>query len=48
MKLCTVSISMIISGRPFAFIKGSKSSDYIDDLPCNQCEVDLSDKDSDK
>ena len=48
MKICTVSSALIISRRPFAFIKGSRSSDPIDYLLCNQCEVHLSDKDTDK
>ena len=48
MKLCTVSSDLIISRRPFAFIKGSRSSDPIDYLLCNQFEVHLSDEDSDK
>ena len=48
MKLCTVRIALIISMRPFAFIKGSRSSDPIDYLLCNQCEVHLSDEDTDK
>ena len=33
MQLCTVSSALIIGGRPFAFIKGSRSSDPIDYLP---------------
>ena len=47
MKLCTVSSDLIISRRPFAFIKESRSSDPIDYLLCNQCEVHLSDRDTD-
>ena len=39
---------MIISRRPFSLIKGSRSSDPIDHLLCNQCEVHLSDEDNDK
>ena len=39
---------MIISWRPFEFIKGYISRDPIDYLLCNQCEVHLSDEDSDK
>ena len=39
MKLCTASSSLISSRRPFAFIKGSRSSDPIDYLLCNKCEV---------
>ena len=48
MKLCTVSIAFIVSRRPVAFIKRSRSSDPIDYLLCNQCEVHFSDKDTDK
>ena len=44
MKLCIVSSALIISRRPFSFIKGSRSSDTINHLICNQCEVHLSDK----
>ena len=48
MKLCTVSSALIISRRPCAFIKWFRSSDTIDYLLCNQCEVNLSDEDTDK
>ena len=48
MKLCTVSISLIISIRPFTFIKVSRSSDPIDYLLRNHREVNLTDKDADK
>ena len=48
MKLCTVISALIISRRPFTFIKVYRSSDQIDYLVCNQCEVHLSDKDTDK
>ena len=47
-KLCTFNSALIISRIPFAFIKGSRSSDPIDYLLCNQYEVHYSDKDSDK
>ena len=47
-KLCKIRSALIISRRPFEFIKVSRSSDPIDDLLCNKCEVHLSDKDSDK
>ena len=47
-KLCTVSSALIISRRPFSFIKVSRSSDTIDYLLFNQCEVFLSDEDTDK
>ena len=43
MKLYTASSALVISRIPFAFIKGYISSDPIDYLPCNQCEVYLSD-----
>ena len=46
MKLCTFSSALIISMIPFVFIKGSVSSDPMDHLLCNQCELYLSDKDS--
>ena len=48
MKLCTVSSSLIISRRPFSFIKVSRYSDTIDYLLWNQCGVHLSDKDTNK
>ena len=48
MTLCTVRSALIISRRPFVFIKGSRSSYPVDYLLCNQCEVHLSDEDSDK
>ena len=48
MKLCTVSSSLIISRRPFSFIKVSRYSDTIDYLLCIQLEVHLSEEDSDK
>ena len=48
MKLCTVTSALIISKRTFAFIKGYISSDTIDYLLCNQCEVNLSEKDTNK
>ena len=48
MKLCTVGSALIISRRTLLFIKCSISSDPIDYLLCNQCEVNLSDKDTDK
>ena len=48
MKLCTVRNALIISRRPFSFIKRSRSSDPIDYLLYNQCEAHLSDEDSDK
>ena len=48
MKICAVSSDLIISRRPFIFIRGSRYSDPIYFLPCNQCEVHLSDKDNDK
>ena len=48
MKLCNARSASIITRRPFAFIKGSRSSDPIDYLLCNQFEVHLSDEDSDK
>ena len=48
MIICTVSSALIISRRPFAFIRGSRSSDTIDYLLCNQCEVHLSYEDTDK
>ena len=48
MKLCTVSSALIIIRRPFEFIKGCISSDTIDYLLRNQCEVHLSDEDTDK
>ena len=41
-------MGVIISEIPFAFIKGYRSSDPIDYLICNQYEVHLSDKDTDK
>ena len=47
-KLCTVRIVLIISRRPFLFIKGSRYSDPIGYLLCNQCEVHFSDEESDK
>ena len=47
-KPCTVSIDLIIIRRPFSFIKWYISSDPIDYLLCNQCEVHLSDEDTDK
>ena len=47
-KLFTVISILIISRRPFAFIKEYISSDPIDYLLCNKFEVHLSDKDSDK
>ena len=47
-KLCTIISALIISRIPFAFIKGFIFSDPIDYLLCNQCEVHLSDKDTDK
>ena len=48
MKLFTVSSDFIISRRPFSFIKWSISSDPIDHLLWNQCEVHLRDEDTDK
>ena len=48
MKLCTVSSALIISRRPFAFMKGYRYSDPIDYLLCNKFEVYLSDEDTDK
>ena len=39
MKLCTFSSALIISKRPFVFIKGYISSDSIDYVICNQCET---------
>ena len=48
MKLCNISSALIISRRPFSFIKGYRYSDPIDYLLCNQCEVNFSDKDTDK
>ena len=48
MKLCNVISALIINRRPFAFIKISRSSDPIDYLQCNQCEVFFSDEDTDK
>ena len=48
MQLCTVSSALIIIRRPFEFIKGCISSDTIDYLLRNQCEVHLSDEDTDK
>ena len=48
MKLCTVSSDLIISRRPFAFIKGSRSNDLIGYLLCNQREVHFSDEERDK
>ena len=47
-KLWTVSSALIVSKRPFSFIKGSRCSAPIDYLLRNQCEVHLSDEDSDK
>ena len=48
MALCNISSALIISRRLFAFIKGYRTSDTIDHLLYNQCEVHLSDEDSDK
>ena len=48
MALCNISSALIISRRLFAFIKGYRTSDIIDHLLYNQCEVHLSDKDTDK
>ena len=48
MKLCTVSIALNISRRPFTFIKGSRYSDPIGYLLCNQREVHFSDEERDK
>ena len=48
MKLYTVSSSLNISRRLFSFIKEYRYSDPINYLLCNQCEVHLSDKDSDE
>ena len=48
MKLYIVSSALIISRRPFSFIKGSRSIDPIDYLLYNQCEAHLSDEDTDK
>ena len=47
-KLCTISSDLIIISRPFAFIKGSITTNPIDYLLCNQCEIHLSDKATDK
>ena len=47
-QLCTVSSALIICRRPFAFIKGYRYSDQIEYLLCNQSEVHLSDRDTDK
>ena len=48
MKLCAVISALIIGRRSFVFIRGYISSDPIDCLLCNQCEVYFSDKDNDK
>ena len=48
MKLCTVISAFVISRRSFSSIKGYISSDTIDHLLCNQCEIHFSDKDIDK
>ena len=48
MKLFTVISALVISRRPFSFIKGSRSCYTIDDSICNQCEVHLRDEYSDK
>ena len=48
MKLCTIRSDLIIIRIPFEPIKWYKSSGPIDYLLCNQCEVHLSDKDTDK
>ena len=47
-RLCIFSSGLIISRRPFAFIKVSRYTDPIEYLLCNQYELYLSDKDSDK
>ena len=48
MQICTVSSALIIGSIPFVFIKVSRSSDTIDYLLFNKCEVHLSDEDTDK
>ena len=48
MKLCNVSSDLIIGGRSFALIEGSRSSDPIYYLLWNKYEVHLSDKETDK
>ena len=48
MKLCNFSSALIIIRRPFSFTKGSRSIDTIDYLFWNECEVHLSDEESDK
>ncbi len=42
------SSSMIIGRRNFAFLKGTRSSDPIDHLICEQCTLHLTEKDADK
>ena len=48
MKLCTVNSVLIISRRSFVPIKWYRSSDPVNFLLCNHCEVQLSDKDTNK
>ena len=48
MKLCTIRTALTISRKPFSFVKGSKASDPIDYLLCNQCKVHFSDEYTDK
>ena len=46
MQLRTVSIDLIIGGRTFAFVRGTRSSDPIEYLLCNHCELNLSEEDT--
>ena len=48
LNLREVSSSVIIGRRNFAFLNGSRSSDPIDYLICEQCTVHLTEKDAHK